>query len=113
MVLSRAKTLKILMEFSLSIFSFRDQGLVSNLRTLQRCKRSSPFLLKVFVVPYFTLETILVICFESAFVLGVRLRSRFFFFFSLISGCRIAQIAVVEMLSLLKGIAFATSPKIS
>lgn len=80
MVLSRAKTLKILMEFSLSIFSFRDQGLVSNLRTLQRCKRSSPFLLKVFVVPYFTLETILVICFESAFVLGVRLRSRFFFF---------------------------------
>ena len=112
MVLSRAKTLKILMEFSLSIFSFRDQGLVSNLRTLQRCKRSSPFLLKVFVVPYFTLETILVICFESAFVLGVRLRSRFFFFF-LISGCRIAQIAVVEMLSLLNGIAFATSPKIS
>ena len=83
MVLCRAKTLKILMEFSLSIFSFRDQGLVSNLRTLQRRKRSSPFFLKVFVVPYFTLETILVICFESAFVLGVRLRSRFFFSSSL------------------------------
>lgn len=78
MVLCRAKTLQILMELSLSIFSFRDQSLVSNLRTLQRCKQSSPFFLKVFVVPYFTLETILVIYFESVFVLGVRLRLRFF-----------------------------------
>lgn len=110
MVLYRAKTLQILMELSLSIFSFRDQGLVSNLRTLQGCKRSS-FFLKVFVVPYFILETILVIYFESVFVLGVRLRLRFFFFL-LISGCPIAQIAAVEMLSLLNGIAFATSPKI-
>ena len=97
MVLCRAKTLQILMELSLSIFSFRDQSLVSNLRTLQRCKWSFPFFLKVFIVSYFTLETILVIYFESVFVLGVRLRLRFFF--PLISGCPIAQIAAVEMLS--------------